>query len=210
VEPVILSVGRLVEKKGFCHLIAACHILKQRGVRFACELAGTGRLAEAIKEQIRACGLGDRIKLLGPLPQEVLRQHYERAMIFALPCVPAADGDRDILPNVVKEAMAIGVPVLTTQLDGIEELIEHETNGVLVAPGDVPALAAKLELLLHERTFRQRLATGARKVIEERFDRRTNFAQLKALLLLAIHGAATGDKARRDLETSSSNANSLH
>ena len=187
-EPMILSVGRLVEKKGFCDLIAACQLLKERKVKFTCELIGTGRLSNVIKEQIRSCGVGDCVKMVGPLSQEVLRGHYEQAMVFALPCIEAADGDRDILPNVVKEAMAVGVPVVTTQLDGIEELIEDGVSGLLVQPGDVPALAAKLELLLNDFKLRQNLATQGRKVIEERFDRRANVAQLKKLLMDAIQG----------------------
>src|SRR5207245_2726321 len=93
---------------------------------------------------------------------------------------------RDILPNVVKEAMAVGVPVVTTQLDGIEELIEDGVSGLLAPPGDAPALAAKLELLLNDSKLRQDLATQGRKVIEERFDRRANVAQLKKLLMDAM------------------------
>jgi colanic acid/amylovoran biosynthesis glycosyltransferase len=99
-----------------------------------------------------------------------------------LPCVRASDGDRDIMPNVVKEAMAVGVPVVTTCLDGIEELIEDGVSGLLVDPGDVPALAERLELLLTDGSQRRRLAENGRKVIEERFDRRNNFAGLKTLL----------------------------
>src|SRR5260370_3116457 len=185
-EPMILSVGRLVEKKGFCDLIAACEWLKERKVKFTCELSGRGRLSKVLKERIRSCGVGDYVKMIGPLSQEVLREHYERAMVFALPCIQATDGDRDILPNVVKEAMAVGVPVVTTQLDGIEELIEDGVSGLLVPPGDAPALAAKLELLLNDFKLRQDLAVQGRQVIEERFDRRANVAQLKKLLMDAM------------------------
>ncbi len=189
-ERLILSVGRLVEKKGFSDLIAACRLLKQRKVKFTCELVGTGILSQTLKEQIRNCGVGDRVKMIGPLTQEVLRRHYERAMVFALPCIEATDGDRDILPNVVKEAMAVGVPVVTTRLDGIEELIEDGVSGLLVTPGNVPALAAKLEFLLSDFKLRQKLATQGRKVIEERFDRRSNVAQLKMLLVAAMQNPA--------------------
>ena len=190
-EPLILSVGRLVEKKGFSDLIAACHMLKQRGINFTCELVGTGRLSDALKQQIADSGLQDRIRMIGPLPQETLREHYGRAMIFALPCIAASDGDRDILPNVLKEAMATGVPVVTTRLDGIEELIEDGVSGLLIEPGNVAALADRLELLLADAQLRQRLAGRAREVIEERFDRRTNFALLRKLLSEAAQPVAT-------------------
>jgi len=181
-EPLLLGVGRLVEKKGFGNLISACQLLKKRGAKFSCEIVGTGTLSDRLKDQIRNGDVGDRVRLLGPLPQQILRHHYERARVFVLPCVPAADGDRDILPNVLKEAMAVGVPVVTTRLEGIDELVEDGVNGLLVEPGDANALTAKLELLLADSELRQRLAVNARKLIEERFDRRDNFGRLKMLL----------------------------
>jgi glycosyltransferase involved in cell wall biosynthesis len=182
-EPLILSVGRLVEKKGFNVLIDACRILKERRVNFTCELVGTGRLSDAIKDQIRQSGTGAFIKLIGPLPQETLRRHYERASVFTLPCVVAADGDRDILPNVIKEAMAIGVPVVTTCLDGIEELVEHGVSGWLVPPDDAVALADALERILASPHLAESLAVQARKSVTQRFDRQSNIARLKGLLL---------------------------
>lgn len=185
-EPLLLSVGRLVEKKGFSDLVAACRMLKKRGVKFSCEIVGTGALSGRLKEQIRTGDVGDRVRLVGPLPQQVLRDHYARARVFVLPCVRAADGDRDILPNVLKEAMAVGVPVLTTRLDGIDELIEDGVNGLLAEPGDANDLAAKLELLLGDSELRQRLADNGRKFIEERFDRCSNFGRLKSLLEAAV------------------------
>jgi glycosyltransferase involved in cell wall biosynthesis len=182
-EPLILSAGRLVEKKGFNVLIDACRILKERGVNFTCELVGTGKMSDAIKLQIRESGVGALVKLAGPLPQEILRRYYERASVFALPCVVAADGDRDILPNVLKEAMATGVPVVTTRLDGIEELVEHGVSGWLVPPGDAGALADGLEHLLSNPRVAVTLANQGRQIIEQRFNRQANITQLKDLLL---------------------------
>jgi glycosyltransferase involved in cell wall biosynthesis len=208
-EPVILSVGRLVEKKGFSDLIYACQILKQRGAKFTCELVGTGRLSKDLKEQIRNCGVGDRIRMVGPLPQQVLREHLERATVFALPCIQAQDGDRDILPNVIKEAMAVGVPAVTTRLDGIEELIENGVSGALVPPGNPSALAAKLELLLNDQHIRRRLALGGRTMIEERFDRRSNIVKLKSLLQSAADGRATETLASPAIELETQHANCL-
>ena len=208
-EPVILSVGRLVEKKGFSDLVTTCQILKKRGVKFTCELVGTGRLSDALKEQIRNCAVGDRIRMLGPLPQQVLREHFERATVFALPCLQAADGDRDILPNVVKEALAVGVPAVTTRLDGIEELIEDGVSGLLVRPGDTVALADKIELLLKDAPLRTRFAAAGRKVIEERFDRRVNVAQLKALLQAAVSSSTVEATRAADAKLKSQDANCL-
>lgn len=181
-EPLVLGVGRLVEKKGFSDFISMCRALKERGVRFSAKIVGTGVLSSALKEQIRSGDVGDRIALAGPLPQEVLQEVYRQAAVFVLPCKVAADGDRDILPNAIKEAMAIGVPVVTTRLEGIEELIEHRVGGLLVEPGDVAGLAASVQALLGDADLRKRLTTNARQVVEQRFDRRKNFAVLKAAL----------------------------
>jgi glycosyltransferase involved in cell wall biosynthesis len=166
-------------------------------------------LSEALKLQIRNCAVGDRIRMLGPLPQEVLRQHLERAMVFALPCVQAADGDRDILPNVIKEAMAVGVPAVTTRLEGIEELIEEGVSGALVPPGDPAALAAKLELLLSDPELRNRLAANGRTVIEERFDRRSNIVKLKSLLQSATDCGPTEASASPGIEPETPHAHCL-
>ncbi|MBU6411078.1 MAG: glycosyltransferase, partial [Verrucomicrobia bacterium] len=188
-EPRILSVGRLVEKKGFSDLIGACQILKQRNVRFNCELVGTGALSSVLKEEIRRRGVADRIQMIGPLPQETLRAHYHGASVFVLPCRPAGDGDRDILPNVIKEALAVGVPVVTTRLEGMDELIKDGVNGLLAAPGDAPGLADRIELLLGDSQLRHRLAAQGRKAVEARFDRQANVAQLRNLLERALSQA---------------------
>jgi len=190
-EPLILSVGRLIEKKGFADLLGACQVLKEWGTPFRCEIVGTGPLAETLQEQIQAGGLEKCVRLIGSVPQKKLRAYYQNARVFALSCLIAADGDRDILPNVLKEAMAIGVPVVTTRLPGIEELITHGENGLLTPPGDREALAASLECLLSDATLRERLAARARKTIEERFDSRRNFAFLRNLLIEAISFSET-------------------
>jgi glycosyltransferase involved in cell wall biosynthesis len=182
-EPLILSVGRLIEKKGFPQLISACGRLAQKGVEFRCEIIGSGPLKPALQEEILRLGLKDVVRLRGERPHAELRPLYERALVFALPCIVAANGDRDILPNVLKEAMAVGVPVVTTQLDGIEELVTHGRSGLLVPPGDTEALASALEVLLEYAPLRQQLATEARQVIEARFNVRKNFAQLRDLLV---------------------------
>jgi len=182
-EPTILSVGRLVEKKGFPDLIQACHRLKNCGIPFTCEIIGSGPLRDELQDLIAKLGLQEHVRLRGQMAQAELVKHYSRAMVFALPCVVAKNGDRDILPNVLKEAMAIGVPVVTTRLGGIEELVTHEENGLLVTPGDKDSLADALRKLLADGGLRLKLAIQARKIIEERFELGANFAGLRDLLL---------------------------
>jgi len=181
-EPLILSVGRLVEKKGFPDLLQACHRLRKCGVPFTCEIIGSGPLRDELQDSIARLGLQENVRLRGQMPQAELGKHYRRAMVFALPCVVAKNGDRDILPNVLKEAMAVGVPVVTTSLGGIEELLTHEESDLLVTAGDTDSLANALRQLLADAELRRRLAFQARKVIEERFELSASFARLRGLL----------------------------
>ena len=187
-EPLILSVGRLIEKKGFSHLIRACAELAKQRMQFRCEIVGSGPLKSALQDEIEQLCLKDHVRLRGERPHAELVPLYQRALMFVLPCVVAANGDRDILPNVLKEAMAIGVPVVTTQLDGIEELVTHGRTGLLVPPNDPDALASALRTLLENAALRRQLADEARQVIEARFDARKNFAQLRDLLVGALGG----------------------
>jgi glycosyltransferase involved in cell wall biosynthesis len=180
-EPLILSVGRLVEKKGFPVLLQACQILRERRISFRCEIVGAGTLERRLQDMIQACRLEGQVKMVGSLTQQELLGYYHRAAIFALPCQIASDGDRDILPNVLKEAMAIGVPVVTTNVAGIEELIENEVSGLLTPPCEPRALARALERLLQDAPLRDRLTSNARRMVEQRFDMRTSFVRLKDL-----------------------------
>jgi len=182
-EPRILYVGRLVEKKGVQDLIEACGLLRGWNVPFHCEIIGSGPLESGVKKLIAESGLNDFFTLSGSMRQSKVRERYARAAVLALPCVVAADGDRDVLPNVLKEAMAIGVPIVTTRLAGIEELVVNEESGLLVLPGDAAALAAALRRALTDASLRRRLALEGRKIVEERFDMRANFSQLKQLLV---------------------------
>jgi glycosyltransferase involved in cell wall biosynthesis len=199
---LIISVGRLVEKKGFADLVSACQRLKSWGTDFRCDIIGTGPLEQRLKEQIQQCGLESCMRLLGSMPQKELRQHYDKAQVFALSCIEGSDGDRDILPNVLKEAMAVGVPVVTTRLPGIEELITHGENGLLVPPGDSEALATALECLLTDAALRRRLAGSARTIIEERFDSRITFSMLKDLLIETTQQTETSVENRYEQQVS--------
>jgi glycosyltransferase involved in cell wall biosynthesis len=179
--PVILSVGRLIEKKGFGDLIASAAILRRRGHRFRVEIVGAGPLLPALEAQVRRLGLKSCVQFLGAQPQETVQLDYRRATLFALPCVVTADGDRDGIPTVLLEAMASGTPVVSTEVSGIPELIESGSDGLLVEPNNPALLADALEQLLIDPELRNRLAQAARQKIEERFAIDRNCAQLLAL-----------------------------
>jgi glycosyltransferase involved in cell wall biosynthesis len=117
-----------------------------------------------------------------------VRLAYERASIFVLPCVVAADGDRDGLPNVLLEAMASGIPVVSTSVVGIPELIDSERDGLVVPPNNARALASALERLLVDPYLRDRLAQAARAKIEERFSIDRNVDRLLDLFVSTEKG----------------------
>ena len=147
--PSILGVGRLVEKKGFRDLIAACSVLKERGIAFSCIIAGSGPEESRLRSQITEAGLSDDINLTGrPVRQEDLPSLLHASRVVALPCVRDSDGDMDGLPQVLIEAMACGIPVVSTRLVGIPDLVRCGSHGTLVEPEDVTALADALEMLL--------------------------------------------------------------
>ena len=179
--PVILSVARLVEKKGLSDLISAADILRQRGRRFHVEIVGDGPLRERLEAQVRRLGLNDHVRFLGPLPHERLCRIYQSVCVFALPCVVAPDGDRDGIPNVLLEAMASGVPVVSTPVSGIPEVIRAEVEGLLVPPNSPRTLADALDKLLNSAELREQLALAARAKIETCFSIERNSAQLLSL-----------------------------
>jgi glycosyltransferase involved in cell wall biosynthesis len=179
--PIILSVARLLEKKGLNDLVCAADILRRRGYSFQVEIIGDGPLRQALETRVKQLGLNDRVRLLGALPHKEVCTAYQRASIFALPCIVAADGDRDGVPNVLPEAMASGVPVVATPISGIPELIETELQGLLVPPNSPEMLADALDRLLTQPELCGRLALAARAKVEARFSSDGNSARLLAL-----------------------------
>lgn len=177
--PHIVAVGRLVEKKGFADLVAACARLQARGERFRCSIIGTGELEGALRAQIADLGLGAQVELLGPRPQRELAAHLQAAAVFAAPCVLGGDGNRDGLPTVLLEAMALGTPCVSTDVTGIPEVLQHEETGLMVPQGNPEALADALARLLHDAALRVRLAERARALIERDFDLHRNAEELR-------------------------------
>lgn len=170
--PVVLSVARLVPKKGLDTLIESCALLHRRGRVFSCHLVGTGELEDDLRAMVRSRGLEDFVLFEGPLEQQAVREWYHRATLLVLPCRIMPDGNRDGLPNVIVEAAASGLPIVSTPVSGIPELVRHEETGLLVEPSDSAALAGAIERLLDDAELRERLRTSARRIVEERFDQR--------------------------------------
>jgi glycosyltransferase involved in cell wall biosynthesis len=177
--PVIVSVGRLIDKKGFEDLIDACGLLRQRGRDFSCLIIGSGPLEEALKARIGRLGLEDAVRMLGSLPQEDVVRQVQAAAAFAAPCVVGPDGDRDGLPTVLLEAMALGTACVSTDVTGIPEILHDGETGLMVGQHDAVALADALERLLDDGALRRRLAQNARRLMEHQFDIHANAARMR-------------------------------
>lgn len=184
--PLLLSVGRLVETKGFETLIEAYRLLRERGLSFRAVIVGEGPLHQALEQQIQASQLLECVELRPSLEQDELKQLYGQAFAFVLPCVVAKNGDRDGLPNVILEAMAMGVPVVSTAISGIPEAVQDECNGLLVAPEDPVALADAMESLIRRPAWAQALGDQGWQWARTQFNANEHMSRLvshmKALL----------------------------
>jgi glycosyltransferase involved in cell wall biosynthesis len=185
---LILSAGRMVEKKGFTYLVEACRRLRDRGYRFNCLIIGGGdpRHTEEIRSLIERLNLEKVVTLQQAVTQEELRGIYERATLFALPCQISESGDRDGIPNVLAEAMAMELPVISTGISGIPELIEHRENGLLVPQKDAAALAEAIGELLENPSLRLKLGRAARITVCRKFDARRNIRALRNLFRTSL------------------------
>ncbi|PYJ30803.1 MAG: hypothetical protein DMF24_02250 [Verrucomicrobia bacterium] len=181
-RPRVLSIGRLIEFKGFRDLIAACAELKKRGIQFECEIIGDGPLLRALQDAITAAGLDGIVQLPGALSQEEIVCRLADCDVFALASIVDSKGASDILPTVILEAMATGLPVVSTRLSAIPEMVRNGESGLLVNPGDVEGLANAIESLLRDEQLRARLGAAGRGKIEEKFDVDKTAAQLLGLV----------------------------
>jgi colanic acid/amylovoran biosynthesis glycosyltransferase len=180
--PVIYSVGRLIEKKGFDDLIRACGLLRDQGQVFHCRITGEGPLEQALTTQIHESRLTEHVTLTGPLSQPDIIRQLGQATVFALPCVTEADGGRDVLPTVLMEAMAAALPCVSTTLAGVPEMVIHETTGLLTAERDPEATAAALTRILADPALAQRFGQAGLGLARERFAKRVTAAHLRRVL----------------------------
>lgn len=178
----ILAAGRFVGKKGFTVLLAACALLRQRGIPFSVCLVGDGPLAASLATDRRLFGLELFVDFPGWLSEEELREEYANADVFCCPSIITPEGDRDGLPNVLVEAMSTGLPAVGSAISGIPEAIEHEITGLLVPPGDVDALVDALARCA-DPALRPRLGANAARHVREHFNAERWLDELERLLL---------------------------
>jgi glycosyltransferase involved in cell wall biosynthesis len=180
--PLIIAVGRLIAKKGFAELIRACALLAERGKLFRCEIIGEGPLENELRAQIAQLNLQNRFVLSGAKPQREVRQHLAAASVFVLPSVLDPEGGMDNLPTVIMEAMATGLPVISTNIAGIPEMVVQNETGFLVQPANPIALAKAIEDAIDDRLLAQRLGEAGHQRAQELFSIEKNVRELCALL----------------------------
>ena len=198
--PEVIGVGRLIEKKSFGDLIEACALLAAKGRRFSCRIVGEGELKTELHAQIERLHLQNCVVLTGPRPQEEIIEYLRCATVFAAPCVVGEDGNRDGLPTVLLEAMALGTPCVSTDVTGIPEVVRDNVTGLIVPQHAPVALAEALQRLFDDHELRLRLAHAARRLIEAEFDIHRNTACQRELFQAATHGSCkeNGCDSRKD------------
>jgi glycosyltransferase involved in cell wall biosynthesis len=186
----IVSVGRLVDYKGFDVLIRACAILRREGMRLRCVIVGEGPERERIERLAADPDLDGAVQLQGARPQHEVIDLLSKADLFALACLPGRDGLQDGIPIVLMEAMALGVPVVSTRLSGIPELVKDGSTGLLVPPNDPVGLAAAIKRLHEDRALAARLGLQARDLIEKEYDLARSVSLLCAAFMPRPEGPA--------------------
>jgi colanic acid/amylovoran biosynthesis glycosyltransferase len=179
--PAIISIGRLIEKKGFADLIRACALLTARRRGFVCEIVGEGPLEATLRAQIAEAGLEGIVRLAGPQTQAEIALRLAHATIFVLPCTQEKGGGMDNLPTVIMEAMAAGLPVVSTPVAGVPEMVEPDVNGELVPEHDPVAICAALERLISDPERARRLGDRGRQIAQEKFSIEVSGRQLRQL-----------------------------
>ncbi len=172
-QPIILSVGALVEKKGHDVLLRACAYLLEWGYVFRCKIVGEGPLLSSLVELKNALALGDCVQFCGRIHHSQLPVYHQEADIFVLACVKGKDGDMDGIPVALMEAMGMGIPVVTTRISGIPELVEADVTGCLADPGDAKELANNIRRLLDDSQVRLLLGGAGRDKVLKDFDQAT-------------------------------------
>jgi len=168
----ILTIARLTAKKGLPTVLRALKLLTDRGLSINHVLIGDGDDRDRILALVSALGLTSVSRWLGTQPHHAVLEHYRNADLFVLGCEVASNGDRDGIPNVLLESMAMGVPVVATAISAIPELVENGITGLLVPPRQPDRLAEAMQRMLTDQELRNRVIPAARQTVAEGFDNR--------------------------------------
>lgn len=182
-KPVVLAVGRLIPKKGFDILIKACASLKGNNLDFICKIIGTGSEYHRLDKIIIKNHLCEHVMMLGALSFEDVVDQYRSATILVAPSRICSD-DVDGIPTVIIEALAMGIPVITTSVGGIPDLIEDKKTGLIVPPDNDQALAKALSILLTDPNLQNSVTLSGKQVVVDEFDIVKTIQKLNAAMIL--------------------------
>ena len=180
--PLILSVGRLTEKKGFIHLINACKLLKDLEMPFTLKIIGDGKEKTKLKEQVTATCLSKQVEFLGVLAPEEVNGWYPKATVVVVPSQRAANNDMDSIPNVILEALINHRPVIASDISGIPEVIHPGETGILVPPNDPASLASAIMWVMNNPKAAVQLANRGHDLVHMLFDLNESSKRLKGIL----------------------------
>lgn len=175
----LLTVGRLVEKKGIRYAIEAVAKLRHDFPDISYRIVGSGELKPDLQELAKELDVENHVEFLGNISDQRLIYELGKAAVFVLPCIIAQDGDRDVIPVVLKEAMGTETACVSTMISGIPELIENGDNGLLVPEKNAIELARAIESLITEQDFRSQLALNGHNTVREKFDIRYSVDKLE-------------------------------
>ena len=174
----LLAAGRFVPIKGFDLLIRACAVLDRSGLDFHLTLAGDGSWMLRLKYLVSRLNLGGRVSFPGFISHDRMRRYFEEADIFVMPSVVHSTGNRDGLPTVILEAFLHRVPVISTEVSGIPEIIVDGVTGLLVPPRDIHALAGAIRRMTRDRSLAIQMAEQGRKRVQAQFDPLKNHREI--------------------------------
>ncbi|MCH9032689.1 MAG: glycosyltransferase family 4 protein, partial [candidate division Zixibacteria bacterium] len=180
-DNLILAIGRLVPKKGFHTLLEACSELRRRGRDFECVIIGDGQEREKLQTQLSELDLNGFVSLVGSKTSDEVKALMDEATVVCLPCCVATDNNQDALPTVLLEALACGVPSVSTNVSGIPEIIESGKEGFLVDPETPQDIADRLEQILSDKELRERFGRNGRAKAESFFNLEKNVGELLRL-----------------------------
>lgn len=185
----LLSVGRLVEKKGMRYLIDAFHIVQKQYPNTRLRIAGDGQLLAKLREQVKKLRLTNKVDFLGAIPHQEVVKEMEKAHVFVLASTTTRDGNQEGIPNVIKEAMATGLPIVSTWHAGIPELVRDGKTGYLVPERDTDAMAERLLSLIRNPEIWGKMGKRGRKIVTQSFDLQKQVLELENLYAKILTGS---------------------
>jgi colanic acid/amylovoran biosynthesis glycosyltransferase len=179
----VLTIARLIEKKGVVFAIDAVSRLLSKGEKIEYMVVGDGMLRESLQQLIESKGIENQVKLLGWKTHEEVQLLLEESHVLLAPSLTSENGDQEGIPNAIKEAMASGLPVISTFHSGIPELVTDGVSGLLVPERDAASISDALAYLIRHPETCKEMGQAGRRQVEQKFDTKSLNKRLEGLYL---------------------------